>query len=150
MSRTLVTEYGWDYHFDPGTNIVDVVITGLRKKLDHGREPKLIHTVRGVGYVVKASRADAARPAHRLVLGRARPYARRVRRGVVRRPPQRVVPGSRSADSVRGITDGGHSRRELPCPRHAGAARLGAAPRAHPRSGGAAGSRPRLPRHHGA
>lgn len=54
MSRTLITEYAWDYHFDPGTNIVDVVITRLRKKIDQGREPKLIHTVRGVGYVVKA------------------------------------------------------------------------------------------------
>jgi len=54
MSRTLITEYAWDYHFDPGTNIVDVVITRLRKKIDLGREPKLIHTVRGVGYVVKA------------------------------------------------------------------------------------------------
>jgi DNA-binding response OmpR family regulator len=53
MSRTLITEYAWDYHFDPGTNIVDVVINRLRKKLDQGRQPKLIHTVRGVGYVVK-------------------------------------------------------------------------------------------------
>lgn len=53
MSRTLITEYAWDYHFDPGTNIVDVVITRLRKKIDQGREPRLIHTVRGVGYVVK-------------------------------------------------------------------------------------------------
>jgi len=53
MPRTLITEYAWDYHFDPGTNIVDVVITRLRKKIDHGRAPKLIHTVRGVGYVVK-------------------------------------------------------------------------------------------------
>jgi len=50
MPRTLITEYAWDYHFDPGTNIVDVVITRLRKKIDHGRAPKLIHTVRGVGY----------------------------------------------------------------------------------------------------
>ncbi|HEX9279679.1 MAG TPA: response regulator transcription factor [Gemmatimonadales bacterium] len=54
MPRTLITEYAWDYHFDPGTNIVDVVITRLRKKIDSGREPKLIHTVRGVGYVVRA------------------------------------------------------------------------------------------------
>jgi two-component system copper resistance phosphate regulon response regulator CusR len=54
MSRTLITEYAWGYHFDPGTNIVDVVITHLRKKLDAGHERKLIHTVRGVGYVVKA------------------------------------------------------------------------------------------------
>lgn len=54
MSRTLITEYAWDYHFDPGTNIVDVVINRLRKKIDQGREPRLIHTVRGVGYVLKA------------------------------------------------------------------------------------------------
>lgn len=54
MSRTLITEYAWDYHFDPGTNIVDVVINRLRKKVDSGHAVKLIHTVRGVGYVVKA------------------------------------------------------------------------------------------------
>jgi DNA-binding response OmpR family regulator len=54
MSRTLITEYVWDYHFDPGTNIVDVVINRLRKKIDQGRERRLIHTIRGVGYVVKA------------------------------------------------------------------------------------------------
>ena len=54
MSRTLITEYVWDYHFDPGTNIVDVVINRLRKKIDQGRDAKLIHTIRGVGYVLKA------------------------------------------------------------------------------------------------
>ena len=54
MSRTLITEYAWDYHFDPGTNIVDVVINRLRKKVDSGDLPKLIHTVRGVGYVIRA------------------------------------------------------------------------------------------------
>ena len=54
MSRTLITEYVWDYHFDPGTNIVDVVINRLRKKVDAGSAKKLIHTVRGVGYVVKS------------------------------------------------------------------------------------------------
>ena len=54
MSRTLITEYAWGYHFDPGTNIVDVVINRLRKKFDQGREPRLIHTIRGVGYVVRA------------------------------------------------------------------------------------------------
>jgi two-component system copper resistance phosphate regulon response regulator CusR len=53
MSRTLITEYAWDYHFDPGTNIVDVVINRLRKKIDAGFPRKLVHTVRGVGYVVK-------------------------------------------------------------------------------------------------
>lgn len=54
LSRTLITEYAWGYHFDPGTNIVDVVINRLRKKLDAGHARKLIHTVRGVGYVLKA------------------------------------------------------------------------------------------------
>lgn len=53
MSRTLITEYAWGYHFDPGTNIVDVVINHLRKKIDAGRGRKLITTVRGVGYVIK-------------------------------------------------------------------------------------------------
>jgi two-component system, OmpR family, response regulator len=53
MSRTLITEYAWGYHFDPGTNIVDVVINHLRKKIDSTRSVKLIHTVRGVGYVVR-------------------------------------------------------------------------------------------------
>jgi two-component system, OmpR family, response regulator len=54
MSRTLITEYAWGYHFDPGTNIVDVVINHLRKKIDAKQEPKLIQTVRGVGYSIKA------------------------------------------------------------------------------------------------
>jgi two-component system, OmpR family, response regulator len=53
MSRTLITEYAWGYHFDPGTNIVDVVINHLRKKIDAGHDKRLIHTVRGVGYVVR-------------------------------------------------------------------------------------------------
>ena len=53
MSRTLITEYAWGYHFDPGTNIVDVVINHLRKKVDAGHSRKLITTVRGVGYVLK-------------------------------------------------------------------------------------------------
>jgi DNA-binding response OmpR family regulator len=54
MSRTLITEYAWDYHFDPGTNIVDVVINRLRKKVDCDAEKKLLHTVRGVGYVIRS------------------------------------------------------------------------------------------------
>ena len=53
MSRTLITEYAWGYHFDPGTNIVDVVINHLRKKIDARHARKLISTVRGVGYVLK-------------------------------------------------------------------------------------------------
>lgn len=54
MSRTLITEYAWGYHFDPGTNIVDVVINHLRKKIDARSEKKLITTVRGVGYMIRA------------------------------------------------------------------------------------------------
>jgi two-component system copper resistance phosphate regulon response regulator CusR len=53
MSRTLITEYAWGYHFDPGTNIVDVVINHLRKKVDAKHSRKLINTVRGVGYMIK-------------------------------------------------------------------------------------------------
>jgi two-component system, OmpR family, response regulator len=53
MSRTLITEYAWGYHFDPGTNIVDVVINHLRKKIDVKHDRRLISTVRGVGYVMK-------------------------------------------------------------------------------------------------
>lgn len=53
MSRTLITEYAWGYHFDPGTNIVDVVINHLRKKIDARHARKLITTVRGVGYMIK-------------------------------------------------------------------------------------------------
>ena len=57
MSRTLITEYAWGYHFDPGTNIVDVVINHLRKKIDANSPKKLIHTIRGVGYVIREENA---------------------------------------------------------------------------------------------
>lgn len=53
LSRTLITEYAWGYNFNPGTNIVDVVINRLRKKIDVGGPDRLIHTVRGVGYVLR-------------------------------------------------------------------------------------------------
>lgn len=53
MSRTLITEYAWGYHFDPGTNIVDVVINHLRKKIDAGHDKRLISTIRGVGYMIR-------------------------------------------------------------------------------------------------
>ncbi len=53
MSRTLITEYAWGYHFDPRTNVVDVVINHLRKKVDTGNQKKLITTVRGAGYVIR-------------------------------------------------------------------------------------------------
>jgi two-component system copper resistance phosphate regulon response regulator CusR len=53
LSRIILTEHIWDMHFDSETNIVDVVINRLRRKLDDGFTPKLINTVRGVGYVLK-------------------------------------------------------------------------------------------------
>src|SRR5258705_604394 len=59
MSRTLITEYAWGHHFDPGTNIVDVVINHLRKKIDASSAGKLIHTIRGVGYVIREETAAA-------------------------------------------------------------------------------------------
>src|SRR5574337_1549858 len=54
LARTTIAEHVWDYSFDPGTNVIDVYVNYLRKKIDVGREPKLIHTVRGVGYVLKS------------------------------------------------------------------------------------------------
>jgi DNA-binding response OmpR family regulator len=51
--RMTILEHVWDYDFDPGTNLVDVYIKRLREKIDAGFEPKLLHTVRGIGYVMK-------------------------------------------------------------------------------------------------
>ncbi len=51
--RMAILEKVWDYDFDPGTNLVDVYIKRLREKIDEGFERKLLHTVRGVGYVLK-------------------------------------------------------------------------------------------------
>lgn len=50
LTRTMLLEQVWDYHFDPQTNVVDVHIARLRAKVDRGFEPTLIHTVRGSGY----------------------------------------------------------------------------------------------------
>jgi len=54
VSKTMVLEHVWDYNFDPQTNVVDVLVCRLRNKVDRDLEPKLIHTVRGVGYVLRA------------------------------------------------------------------------------------------------
>src|SRR5512135_2389284 len=51
--RMMILEKVWDYDFDPGTNLVDVYVKRLREKIDADFEPKLIHTVRGVGYVLR-------------------------------------------------------------------------------------------------
>lgn len=50
VTRTMLLEGVWDYHFDPGTNVIDVHISRLRRKLDDGFDPPLLHTVRGAGY----------------------------------------------------------------------------------------------------
>jgi DNA-binding response OmpR family regulator len=49
----LILENVWDYHFDPGSNIIDVYVRRLRDKIDADFEPKLLHSIRGVGYVMK-------------------------------------------------------------------------------------------------
>ena len=53
LTRTMIAEHVWDYDFDTGTNIIDVYVNFLRKKIDGDRDVKLIHTVRGVGYVMQ-------------------------------------------------------------------------------------------------
>ncbi|MEM9597093.1 MAG: response regulator transcription factor [Acidobacteriota bacterium] len=53
VTRTMLLEKVWDYHFDPQTNVIDVHVSRLRRKIDRGSESPLIHTVRGVGYVLK-------------------------------------------------------------------------------------------------
>ena len=53
LTRTMIIEHVWNYDFDSGTNVVDVYVNYLRKKIDSKEERKLIHTVRGVGYVMK-------------------------------------------------------------------------------------------------
>ena len=51
--RSAIFKQVWDYDFDPGTNLVDVYVKRLREKIDEGYEPKLLHTIRGVGYVLQ-------------------------------------------------------------------------------------------------
>lgn len=56
VTRTMLLEGVWDYHFDPGTNVIDVHVSRLRKKVDEGFARPLLHTVRGVGYRLGAER----------------------------------------------------------------------------------------------
>jgi DNA-binding response OmpR family regulator len=51
----MILSHVWEYSFDPGTNVVDVLVFRLREKVDRGFDTKLIHTVRGVGYVLKVA-----------------------------------------------------------------------------------------------
>ncbi len=54
VTRTMLLEHVWDYHFDPQTNVIDVHISRLRAKLDKGFDRPLLHTVRGAGYMIHA------------------------------------------------------------------------------------------------
>ena len=53
ITRTMITEKVWDYHFDTSTNIVEVHVSHLRNKIDKNFEPQLLHTVKGIGYVLE-------------------------------------------------------------------------------------------------
>lgn len=53
VTRTMLLENVWDYHFDPQTNVIDVHVSRLRSKIDKGFERPLLHTVRGAGYVMR-------------------------------------------------------------------------------------------------
>jgi two-component system OmpR family response regulator len=53
VTRTMLLENVWDYHFDPQTNVIDVHISRLRSKIDKGFTPPLLHTVRGAGYMIR-------------------------------------------------------------------------------------------------
>jgi two-component system OmpR family response regulator len=55
VTRTMLLEHVWDYHFDPQTNVIDVHVSRLRSKIDKGFDRPLIHTVRGAGYMVRDS-----------------------------------------------------------------------------------------------
>ena len=53
VTRTMLLENVWDYHFDPQTNVIDVHVSRLRSKIDKGFERPLLHTVRGAGYMIR-------------------------------------------------------------------------------------------------
>jgi two-component system OmpR family response regulator len=57
VSKTMIMEHVWDYNFDPGTNVVEARISRLREKIDRQFPQKLIHTIRGVGYVIRPAEA---------------------------------------------------------------------------------------------
>ncbi|MEC9403421.1 MAG: winged helix-turn-helix domain-containing protein, partial [Pseudomonadota bacterium] len=53
VTRTMLLENVWEYHFDPQTNVIDVHISRLRGKIDKGFETPLLHTIRGAGYTIR-------------------------------------------------------------------------------------------------
>ncbi|MGU3541076.1 winged helix-turn-helix domain-containing protein [Methylobacterium sp. A54F] len=60
VTRTMLLEHVWDYHFDPQTNVIDVHVSRLRSKVDRGFEHPIIHTIRGAGYMVRVEDARGA------------------------------------------------------------------------------------------
>jgi two-component system OmpR family response regulator len=60
VTRTMLLEHVWDYHFDPQTNVIDVHVSRLRSKIDKGFSRPLIHTIRGAGYMVRVGAEGAS------------------------------------------------------------------------------------------
>jgi DNA-binding response OmpR family regulator len=58
LTRAMIAEHVWDFTWDRLTNVIDVYINHLRRKLEDGGEPRIIHAVRGVGYVMRAAGDD--------------------------------------------------------------------------------------------
>ncbi|MEY0428447.1 winged helix-turn-helix domain-containing protein [Providencia rettgeri] len=58
LSRSLIASKVWDMNFDSDTNVIDVAVKRLRAKIDQGYEPKLIHTIRGMGYLLEIPEND--------------------------------------------------------------------------------------------
>ena len=61
VTRTMLLEHVWDYHFDPQTNVIDVHVSRLRQKIDKSFDTPLLHTVRGAGYCLRAPEQSSAR-----------------------------------------------------------------------------------------
>jgi two-component system, OmpR family, response regulator len=60
VTRTMLLENVWNYHFDPQTNVIDVHISRLRSKIDKGFNQPLLHTVRGAGYMIRDNGSSAS------------------------------------------------------------------------------------------
>ena len=99
VTRTMLLENVWDYHFDPQTNVIDVHISRLRSKIDKGFAQPLLHTVRGAGYMIRddvpvtqatagrSPRARLARPMAALAL-QWLPWPRMTRSASCSAPPR--------------------------------------------------------------
>src|SRR5205807_2819858 len=60
VSRAMLLQHVWDLHFDPSTNIIDVYVGRVRRKVDDSQAYPLIHTIRGIGYCIRAPGYDAS------------------------------------------------------------------------------------------